>query len=89
MPRERWEGKGGKGKGKTCKSNAVTALEARLTVAEGNVIKGFMKPENMAKLKVCIQTYYIFIVTNNCVLCYNCSVTMVMPSVPTQVTWRE
>ena len=55
------QGKGGKGKGKARKSNAVTALEVWLTVAEGNVIKGFLKPENIAKLQVCIQTYYIYI----------------------------
>ena len=40
--------KGGKGKGKACKSNAVTALEVRLTLVEGNVIKGFLKPEYIA-----------------------------------------
>ena len=56
---EESQGKGGEGKGKTYKSNAVTALEARLTVAEGNAIKGFLKPEKIAKLHVCIQTYII------------------------------
>ena len=56
---EESQGKGGKGKGKARKSNAVTALEARLTVAEGKVIKGFVKLENIAKLQVCIQTYII------------------------------
>ena len=86
------QGKSGKGKGKERKSNAVTALEARLTLTEGNVIKGFLKPENIAKLLVCIQKHIIvayYIVSNNCVLCYNFSVTMPMPSVSTQVTWKE
>ena len=54
---EESQGKGGKGKGKAHKSNAVTAQEARLTVAEGNVIKGFLKPENITKLQVCIQKH--------------------------------
>ena len=58
---EESQGKGGKGKGKARKSKAVTALEARLTVAEGNVIKGFLKPENIAKLQVCIQTHITYI----------------------------
>ena len=57
--KEQSQGKGGKGKGKARKSNAVTALEARLTVEEGNISKGFLKPENIAKLQVSIQTYII------------------------------
>ena len=55
------QGKGGKGKGKALKSNAVTALEARLTLAEGKVIKRFLKPENIAKLQVCIQKHITYI----------------------------
>ena len=61
MEQEESQGKGGKGKVKAHKSNAVTALEAQLTVAESNVIKGFPKPENIAKLQVCIQKRIIII----------------------------
>ena len=84
--------KGGKGKGKERKSNAMTARYARFTLTEGNVIKEFLKPENIAKLQVCIQKHIIiayYIVSSNCILCYNFSVTMAMPSVSTLVTWKE
>ena len=61
VAKEQEDSQGKVGKGKARKSNVVTALEARLTVAEGNVIKGFLKPENIAKLQVCIQKHMTYI----------------------------